>query len=89
MPEEISWIFPKIKHMHVRIASEDNVQIEVGDGKSREVKIFIEGLIKPVLRKRFSGILIAELIPQLLSNQRYYPVDDTFNLLRELRKLVL
>jgi sugar phosphate isomerase/epimerase len=84
--KDIIWIFPRVKHVHVRVACEDNVQVEVGNGKSKEIKHFMEEIIEPILRRRFEGILVAELIPQLLSNQKYYPVDDTFNLLRELRK---
>jgi sugar phosphate isomerase/epimerase len=87
-PKEISWIFPRVNHMHVRIASEDNVQVEVGHGRSKETEYFAREIIAPILGLQFKGIIIAELIPQLLSNQRYYPVEDTFNLLRELRKLL-
>jgi sugar phosphate isomerase/epimerase len=83
--EEMSWIFRRIGHMHIRIASENNVQVEVSNGKAREVNNYFDEFVDPVVTGGYSGIMVLEIIPQLLSNQRYYPVEDTFNLLREVR----
>lgn len=84
-PKEVSWIFQRIGHVHARVASMDNVQIEVADGKSPEVNEYFENYLRPMVDGGFDGTVVVEVIPQLLSNQRYYPVDDTFNLLREIR----
>lgn len=84
-PAEIAWIFPRAGHMQVRVACEDNVQVEVGDGKTRQVETYLEQVVAPVLERGSVGVLVAEVIPQLMSTQKYYPVEDTFNLLRELR----
>lgn len=84
-PAEIDWIFPRAGHMQVRIACEDNVQVEVGEGKAKEVDAYMDGIVGPVLKMASVGIVVAELIPQLMSTQKYYHVEDTFNLLREVR----
>jgi sugar phosphate isomerase/epimerase len=84
-PGEVSWVFPRVGHVHARVASTDNVQVEVADGKSTEVNEYFEHYLLPILDGGFHGTVVVEVIPHLLSNQRYYPVDDTFNLLRELR----
>lgn len=84
-PSEISWIFPRAGHMQVRIACPDNVQVEVADGKAREVETFMDEIVAPILEIGSVGIVVTELIPQLMSTQKYYPVDETFHLLELLR----
>jgi sugar phosphate isomerase/epimerase len=84
-PNEFKWIFPRVGHLHVRVACEDNAQVQIGDGKSLEVESYMNQIILPILKMGYDGILAAEISPTMIHNEKYYPVDDTFNLLQVLR----
>ena len=84
--DEITWIFPRVGNIQVRVASMHNVQVEVGDGRSSEVHAFMRDIIAPILEMGFHGVVSTELLPGgYVNTQRYYPAEDTVNLVRELR----
>lgn len=86
-PAEFAWIYPRVGHIHLRVASVHNVQPEVGAADAPWLPMWRE-IWGAILRTGFSGALVTQIIPGYVTRPAYDTVADTANLLRLAREIV-
>lgn len=88
-PTEFNFIHKRSKAMHIRVATENNVQVEIGESMNHEGCELFSRIWTDLLKSGFTGPVVGEIIPHYVTYPAYDSVKDNANGLNLFRKTLI
>ncbi|MEO5350546.1 MAG: hypothetical protein H7836_13000 [Magnetococcus sp. YQC-3] len=85
---DFSFLYPRCRAVHLRVAVPNNVQVEIGPEMNHEGCQLFRGIWLNLLASGFAGPVVAEIIPHYVTYPRYDSVQDNTYALQFFRQLI-
>lgn len=85
---EFNFIHKRTKAMHIRVATENNVQVEISESMNHQGCQLFSQIWTDLLKTGFSGPVVGEIIPHYVTYPPYDPVKDNANGLALFKKVL-
>ncbi|MBF0460623.1 MAG: hypothetical protein HQL87_04425 [Magnetococcales bacterium] len=85
---DFSFLYPKCRAVHLRVAVPNNVQVEIGPEMNHEGCQLFQKIWHNLLTSGFHGPVVGEIIPHYVTYPRYDSIEDNKYGIQFFRKVV-